>query len=65
MLPTFEKWTFYKGLYGENDGWEKGARNIYSNYNQMRAYVKVVVRACHGAYFVQILLPGDLHDDAL
>ena len=20
MLPTFEKWTFYKGLYGENDG---------------------------------------------
>ena len=20
MLPTLEKWTFYKGLYGENDG---------------------------------------------
>ena len=20
MLPTFQKWTFYKGLYGENDG---------------------------------------------
>ena len=20
MLPTFEKWTFYKGLYEENDG---------------------------------------------
>ena len=20
MLPTFQKWTFYKGLHGENDG---------------------------------------------
>ena len=20
MLPTFQKWTFNKGLYGENDG---------------------------------------------
>ena len=43
MLPTFQKWTFYKGLYAENDGpsiWGKGARNIYLNYNQMRAYVE-------------------------
>ena len=39
MLPTFEKWTFYQGLYGENDG-ENGAGNIYSNYDQMRAYVE-------------------------
>ena len=39
MLPTFEKSTFCKGLYGENDGLsiqENGTRNIYSNYNQMR-----------------------------
>ena len=44
MLPTFEKRTSYKGLYGENDGssiyGESGARNIYSNYHQMRAYVE-------------------------
>ena len=20
MLPSFQKWTFYKGLYGQNDG---------------------------------------------
>ena len=43
MLPTFEKSTFCKGLYGENDDHqygENGARNIYSNCNQMRAYVK-------------------------
>ena len=41
MLPTFEKSTFCKDLYGENDGHrENGARNIYSNYNQMRAYVE-------------------------
>ena len=34
MLPTFEKC-----LYGDNDGPSNGAKNIYSNYNQMRAYV--------------------------
>ena len=44
MLPTFEKWTFYEGLYGENDGpsilgkWRE--KHIFINYNQMRAYVK-------------------------
>ena len=43
MLPTFQKWTFYKGLYRENDGpsyEENSTRNIYSNYYQMRAYVE-------------------------
>ena len=43
MLPTLEKWTFYKGLYVENDGHqygENGARKVYSDYNQMRAYVE-------------------------
>ena len=43
MLPTIENWTLYKGLYGENDGpsvWGKQSRNIYSDYNQMRAYVE-------------------------
>ena len=43
MLPTFENGHFIKVCtermmdrqYGEN-----GARNIYSNYNQMRAYVE-------------------------
>ena len=42
MLPTFEKGHFIRVCtermmdyqYGEN-----GARNIYSNYNQMRAYM--------------------------
>ena len=40
MLPTFQKRTLFKGLYGENDRpsiyTENGARNIYSSYNQMR-----------------------------
>ena len=43
MLQTFQKWTFCKGLKGENDGpsiGDNGARNIYSNYNQTRAYVE-------------------------
>ena len=29
MLPTFEKSTFCKGLYEENDGPAKTAREIY------------------------------------
>ena len=43
MLPTFEKWTLYKGLYGENDGpsiWGKRREKHIANYNQMRAYVR-------------------------
>ena len=43
MLPTFEKWTFYKGLYGENDGpsiWGKWREKHIAKYNQMRAYVR-------------------------
>ena len=43
MLPTSENSTFCRGLYGETDGCqyrENGARHIYSNYNQMRAYVE-------------------------
>ena len=35
MLPTFQKWTFYKGLYGESDSpsvWGKRReKHIYSN----------------------------------
>ena len=37
MLPTFQKWTFCKGMYGENDG---PSRNIHSDHNQMRACVE-------------------------
>ena len=44
---------------------------MYENVH--KTLIKVVVRACHGAYVVahvlniwrQILFPGDLHDDAL
>ena len=41
ILATIQKWTICKGLYWEND-WqqytENGARNMHSNYNQMKAY---------------------------
>ena len=43
MLPTFEKSTFCKDLYEKMMDYqyrENGARNIYSNYNQMKAYVE-------------------------
>ena len=45
MLLTFEKWTFYfirvcMERMMDHQYRENGARNIHSNYNQMRAYVK-------------------------
>ena len=52
MLPTFQKWTFGKGLYGENGHLvrvctekmyrENSARNMYWNYNQLRAYFEAL-----------------------
>ena len=45
MLQTFQKWTFYKGLYGENAGPSiQGKRRekhlLFENYDQMRSYVE-------------------------
>ena len=43
MLPTFEKSTFVRVCTEKMMDYqyrENGARNIYSNYNQMRAYVE-------------------------
>ena len=43
MLQTFQKWTFCKVCVEEmidHQYRENGMKNIYSNYNQMRAYVE-------------------------
>ena len=44
VLPTFQKWTFCRVLYGENDGssiqGKRHEKHIYSRKNQMTAYVE-------------------------
>ena len=60
MLPTFEKSTFCKDLYGENDGpsmqgkRENGSRNIYSDYNQMRAYIECSPNQSKKLYLIDL-----------
>ena len=39
MLPTFEKSTFCRGLYGENDG-----PSIYIGKTALETYIQTIIR---------------------
>ena len=58
---TFQKLTVCEGLYVENDGpmdqyRENGARNTYSNYNQMRAYVECSPNQSKKLYLINLAI---------
>ena len=56
MLLTFQKWTFCKGLYRENDGntGKMGQVTHTQNYNQMRAYVECSPNQLKKLYLIDL-----------
>ena len=57
MLPTFQNWTFCKGLYGENDGPSiqgKRRKKHMIKLNQMRAYGECYPNQSKNLYLIDL-----------